>query len=288
MYINANRKVIPEKKFAITTNNRAFCYGDSVFESMCVHKGELLFPDLHISRMLNGLQSLQIIPPDFLSDDNYLQKHDAVLKLQKMAAQLCAKNNMVSFARIRFQCFRKEGGYYVPKTNECEWILVPAELNANHYDWNANGLHLDYYLKMQKNATLISNFKTGNSALYVLAAKYAAERNYDDIILCNNKNKIVETSRANIFFYADGVFVTPKLNDGATSGVMRKYVMDLLQRNNFVLKEISMSKEDVTAMDEAFSTNVVSGIKWVDTIGKKKFKNKTVKKVHELFIKSLV
>jgi len=46
-YINFNGEILPADTRLLTIANRAFRYGDGLFESMRLMKGKLKFPELH-------------------------------------------------------------------------------------------------------------------------------------------------------------------------------------------------------------------------------------------------
>ena len=55
--------------------------------------------------------------------------------------------------------------------------------------------------------------------VYVLAAIYAKEDNVDDVLLLNEKNKVIESTNANLFILdKDGSLITPPLSDGCLEG----------------------------------------------------------------------
>ena len=60
VFINFNGNFIPEETKVLTINNRAFKYGDGLFETMRMIKGELKFAELHSIRLQKGMKALKI------------------------------------------------------------------------------------------------------------------------------------------------------------------------------------------------------------------------------------
>jgi len=59
-FINFNSEIVPANSQLLTTANRAFRYGDGLFESMRLMKGQLKFADLHADRLQRGMKALKI------------------------------------------------------------------------------------------------------------------------------------------------------------------------------------------------------------------------------------
>ena len=49
-FINFNGQILPSDSKLLTIQNRAFRYGDGLFESMRMLKGQLKFADMHADR----------------------------------------------------------------------------------------------------------------------------------------------------------------------------------------------------------------------------------------------
>jgi branched-chain amino acid aminotransferase len=58
-YINFNGEILPADTKLLTIANRAFRYGDGLFESMRLMKGKLKFPELHAERLQKGMKLLK-------------------------------------------------------------------------------------------------------------------------------------------------------------------------------------------------------------------------------------
>src|SRR3954463_12962639 len=58
--INFNGDIIPANSQLLTIANRGFKYGDGLFESMRLMKGQLKFADQHADRLQRGMKALKI------------------------------------------------------------------------------------------------------------------------------------------------------------------------------------------------------------------------------------
>ena len=61
-YINYNGKLYVETEKIFTVNNRAFKFGDAIFETIRVANGKMLFLDDHLIRLKRGVDFLKLKP----------------------------------------------------------------------------------------------------------------------------------------------------------------------------------------------------------------------------------
>ena len=103
--INYNGEILPSDN-NLSSSNRAFLYGDGVFETLKIVNNTILFLEDHYFRLMASMRIVRMkIPNNFTLE--YLEAQ--ILNLAK--AQNCENS-----ARVRFTVFRNDGGfYYQPK-----------------------------------------------------------------------------------------------------------------------------------------------------------------------------
>ena len=143
-------------------------------------------------------------------------------------------------------------------------------------------LNLEWFSKENKNTTKLSNLKSLNSLVYVLASNYAEEKNLDDVIIFNQRKKPIESSNANIFVKKDGNLYTTLLSDGCVDGTMR-----LLICQNFKVVETSFTRKFLLDAEELFLTNSM-GIRWVAKLGNKEYYENKISKNIVGFLNTLI
>ena len=70
-WLNLNGTFIEEKTPVIRADNRAFRYGDGLFETMKVVVGAIRLRDLHFERLFKGMETLQIMLQGFINADMF-------------------------------------------------------------------------------------------------------------------------------------------------------------------------------------------------------------------------
>lgn len=95
------------------------------------------------------------------------------------------------------------------------------------------------------------------SCLYpngALATREAADRGYENAIMCDPLGLVSEFATANIFLAKDGVVSTPSPNGTFLNGITRQRVIGLLRLDGVEVHERSVTLDDVHTADEVFST----------------------------------
>jgi branched-chain amino acid aminotransferase len=266
VYINFNGEILPADSILLTIANRAFKYGDGLFESMRLMKGKLKFPELHAERLQKGMKALKI--------DGYSQADSWFLKEK---VEELARRNKIKHGRLRLTVYRDAEGLYAPTQNKMAYCLEIQPLDEPRYFLNERGLIMDVYTELPKPLNWLSNIKTCNSLIYVMAGIYKQQNKLDDVFLINQNRFLCEANSSNIFVWYQNHLYTPALSEGCVEGVMRRVVIQLALDNNIPITEAQINPEILNAADEVFLTNATKGIQWVMGYGVKRYFNRISK-----------
>jgi branched-chain amino acid aminotransferase len=270
-------KYFPNATPIIGPDNRAFRYGDGIFETLRVARGKIPLGKFHFERCFHGMDVMGFEIPALLTPEN----------LEKNILDLCRKNNHLESARVRINFFRGDGGLYDPESHRLHYIIQTWSLPENYIEINTNGLELTTYPLGRKSCDELSNLKSNSALIYVLAAKFAKDQKCNDAFVLNTSNNIADTTIANVCWIKDGEFFTNPLSEGIVAGVMRQYLINSLLENGIVVKEQPFNPVQILAADEIFTTNALYGIRWVGAFGGKKFGMVKTSQLYYQFIKPL-
>src|SRR5690606_2177958 len=135
-------------------------------------------------------------------------------------------------------------------------------------------LFKDYYV----NKDMLSNLKTTNKLLHVVASVYAKENGYANCLLVNTDKQVVEGINGNLFLMQGNVVKTPPLADGCLDGIIRKKIIEIVSATEGLeLLEESISPFELQKSDEMFLTNTIVGIQPISQYRKKTFGNSVSK-----------
>ena len=264
--VNFNGALIAENEVQLSTQNRAFKYGDAIFETIKVVNGKVVFLEDHYFRLMASMRMLRMkIPMEFTLE--FLQE-----EITKVVKELPE----ASMYRIRLTVFRKDGGLYTPVTNEIDYIIEGSPLEHTDKEVYKVDVFKDFY----NYSGLLSTVKTTNRMLNTLAAVFAEENDLDNCILLNERKGVVEAINGNLFIVKGNVVKTPALTEGCIKGIVRKKVIDIIEKHpDYTIEETAISPFEIQKADEVFITNAIIGIQSVTNYRKKEFSIEITNKI---------
>jgi branched-subunit amino acid aminotransferase/4-amino-4-deoxychorismate lyase len=266
-FVNYNGNVLPADQPVLLPNNRAFRYGDGVFETIRLMHGDILFFEKHLDRLK---RSMQLLGMKWRSDFTF---HNLYLLIR----HLDQVNELKGNGRIRLEIFRNEGGYYSPASNEVSFLIEAEPLLVAEYRLNENPLRIDLFSDMIRSRNKFSNIKSSNALAFVMAGIYKDQQGLDDCILLNDGGQICEALSSNIFLVSKDELYTPSLSEGCIAGVLREQVIGMGKERGKKIHEVPVTIEMLLKADEVFLTNVIDGIRWAGAFRQKRYFNVTSK-----------
>jgi len=259
--INFNGNIVAQDE-NILTQNRAFLYGDGVFETLKIVNNRILFLEDHYFRLMASMRVVRMeIPMNFTME--FFEEE--VLKLVQ-------ENEISASARARITVFRNDGGLYLPKTNEVSYLIHATALENTSYTLNTAEYEVDLYKDFYVTKQLLSSIKTTNKMINVTGSIFAHENGLANCLLVNDAKNVVEGLHGNLFMLIGKKLITPPISEGCLNGIMRKQILALAKKVEGieVLEEI-ISPFDLQKADELFLTNVITGIQPITKYRKKEF-----------------
>ncbi|MDC1534260.1 aminotransferase class IV [Polaribacter sp.] len=256
--INFNGTLESPENFTLTINNRAFKYGDGIFETVKVLNNNVVFWEDHYFRLMSSMRMLRMkIPMSFTLE--FLEAE--ILKTIK-------SQEASSSFRVRLSVYRQDGGLYTPTTNNIDYLIEVSPLKIQEKTSYTVDLFKDFY----NYSGLLSTVKTNNRMLNTLASVFASENDLDNAILLNEKKGVVEATNGNIFIVKGNTIKTPALTEGCIKGITRGKIIEIITKNvDFEVEETSISPFEIQKADEVFITNAITGIQIVTNYRKKVF-----------------
>ena len=259
--INFNGTIV-SNDISLLTQNRAFLFGDAVFETVKIVNDKILFLEDHYFRLMSSMRVVRMeIPMDFTME--YFEEQ--ILALAK------AKKLAVS-ARARITVYRNDGGYYLPQNNTVSFLINVESIDTTLYFINQGEYTVDLYTDFYVARQLLSSIKTTNKIINVTASIFASENGLDNCLLMNDGKNVIEALQGNLFMLKGNTLITPPVSEGCLNGVMRKQILALARKmENLEVVEQVISPFDLQKSDELFITNVIKGIQPITKYRKKEF-----------------
>ncbi|MBT5030950.1 MAG: aminodeoxychorismate lyase [Proteobacteria bacterium] len=241
--IEKPRDIVPSG--TVSATDRGFLYGDGLFETIAVQSNCPLLLDLHLNRLADGCERLDI-PID-------------VTKARKAVLKACTD---VELGVVRVSLTRGQGGEgYRPPVNAHPNLIVstrpwPNRFTANQEQGIETGLS-DVQLSCQP---LLAGLKHMNRLEQVMARLHSPKA-WPEVIMTNASREVIEGSFSNIFLLdPKGELITPDLSSCGVSGVIRKTVINLAndERRPVVVRNVRIS--ELLSATELFFTNSLIGV----------------------------
>ena len=243
-YYYINNQFVKSTKAMIPFNDAGFLYGDGLFETMRFDNRRIFSLEKHLARLKKGLD---IINLQFNTNAN---------DLSALLNEVINKNNLNS-GIIRLMITR--GDLSVINSQEIKpsiYISVKP-----FYKIPDNAVKVIYL--NEQNYPIIRYTPAIKSMNYIgnmLAKKDADNQGAYEPIFYNADDIITECAIRNIFYIKNNQVLTPSLDLGILSGVMRETIIDVVKSMGLNCKETHINLLDVHAMDEAFISSTGIGL----------------------------
>ena len=262
------------------TANRAFKYGDAVFETLKVVNGNILFLEDHYFRLMASMRVMRMeIPMTFTME--FIEA-----EVLKLISELGLVQNA---ARVRMTVYRDSEGLYLPDSDNISYVIDAKKLLKSSYELNHSACEVDLFKDHYITPQLLSTLKTNNRVVNVIASIFAKENELDNCLLLNSDKKVVEAINGNVFLVKGTTIKTPPLTDGCIKGIMRMQLIKLISKmEGFEVEEMSISPFELQKADEIFITNVIQGVVSISKYRKKEFNTSVAEKLVRLLNTYLV
>ena len=259
--INCNGNIVSQDTNGLS-QNRAFLFGDAVFETVKIVNSKILFLEDHYFRLMASMRVVRMeIPMNFTME-----------YMEEQILSLVAKNGLSNSARARVTVYRKDGGFYLPQSNEVSFLIQAMPLEKTLYVVEKESYEVDLYKDFYVSKQLLSSIKTTNRILNTTASIYADENGLDNCLLLNDAKNVIEAIQGNLFMVKGSKLITPPVSEGCLNGVMRKQILELAKKvSGLEVIEDVISPFELQKADELFITNVIKGVQPITKYRKKEF-----------------
>ena len=255
MFLVYNSDILAETDFQISANDRAFRYGDGLFETIRYEQNRIWFWPDHYARLTAGMRALHL---DLPTDTNESTVYQLIVNL------LVANHLSDQPARVKIQVWRQTGGLYTPTTHQANILITVQPGRPFAITERAK---VGIYDEVRLTYSPYSSFKTLSSLPYVMAGIAKQERGLDDVILlhADSENYLAECQASNLFWFDEGVLHTPAIETGCVNGIMRQHILRMAASIGQPVNVGFHSRHSLSLAEAVFACNV-SGIQWFRSI----------------------
>ncbi|RRB00029.1 aminotransferase class IV [Larkinella rosea] len=270
MNVVLNGDVQSEEAICLTPNDRAFQYGDGLFETIRYEQNEVRFWPDHYDRITRGMDAFSLRLPAQFDRDLLLSQILDLLKINNLLHQP---------ARIKLQVWRQPGGLYTPTSSQANF-LITARSGSDFAVTEKPVVGVFDAFRLSPSA--VSAYKTLNALPYVLAGIAKQKHNADDMILLDTHGHLAECIASNLFWITDNQLFTPALESGCIDGILRRQLLRLAPQHGFSIHQGLFLPDVLARVDAVLCTNV-SGIQWIRQIGETTFDKSPQNRLQAVF-----
>lgn len=234
----------------VSIDDRAYQYGDGLFETIAIRGNEPRLWDYHVQRLAKGCERLRIAMPDA---DELLGTLQNVLGKNKMPGGHCV-------AKIIVSAGSSEPGYR-------RGFAVAPEIHVGIF--RATALPIEYYRQGVDTVlcethlainSVTAGLKTLNRIEQVIARSEFTDTAAFEGLTLDAADNVICGTMSNVFLVTNKKIVTPSLDQCGVEGVMRRHIMTTLPNNDLTIEMRPFRISDLESVDEIFLSNSQFGI----------------------------
>lgn len=270
MNVVLNGDILREEAVWLLPDNRAFQYGDGLFETIRYEHHEVRFWPDHYDRITRGMAVLALHTHPLLDRDPLHSQIIDLLKANHLSDQP---------ARIKLQVWRKPGGLYTPTSFQTHYLITARSGPAFAL---TEKTAVGFFDAVRLSPSPVSAYKTLSALPYVLAGIAKQQQQADDMILLDTHGHLAECIASNLFWLKDNQLFTPSLASGCIDGILRRQLLRRALHDGLTVHEGLFLPDVLAAADAVFCTNV-AGIQWIRQIGGWTFSEKPLERIKTLY-----
>jgi len=254
---------------SIAGKNRAFRLGDGFFETIRVKDGAIPYWSAHYSRIQLACKALNLDIPYACGKELFVKTlHDFIYQ-----------GGVRKGGVLRITFFREGEGTYRPESNKLGYVAELRDTANNNFMLNDSGLRIGIYTDLKKSPGKFAPFKMMGMQVYIQASIWAQNNDYQDALILNDHNQIIEGTSSNLFVVIDGTIHTPPIKHGCVAGIMRMVIINTALKLGIPVYESSLDEKDLLKANEVFLTNATNGVRWVSGYREKRYFHNTSDKI---------
>ena len=230
----------------IDPTDRGIAYGDGLFATMRTGAEGVLFFETHQARLTAGAARL-----------GFQWQMSEALQQQLQALAIEYPQHCIKLIVTRGVGGR---GYTPPETVKPTEIVSVHTIPSHYIQWQQRGICLKTSSIRLGLQPLLAGVKHLNRLEQVLIKSHPLPQGFDDWLVTDIENNVIESSMANVFFIKGNCVFTPSLALCGVAGVMREQVMQALLEQNINIECLPVGAERLIEFDSAFITNSILGI----------------------------
>lgn len=234
---NWNGKEMPLLDVKVSVLDRAFLFGDAVYEVIRVYEKRLFRLDDHLDRLFCSLSSMQISGVEI----NEVRKR-IVTTLEHSGL----KDGLAYIQITRGEGVRH---HWYPENMQPNVLIFLDSFHDPYEDQRQHGTYAVTYTDIR---WARNDIKCTSLAANCMAAQYAHSRGCRDVIFVDGDGLVTEGSHTSVFAVKDGNVIIAPASAKVLPGITKRQVIELARLGDIPLREGRIKATAISELDEIF------------------------------------
>ncbi len=232
-------------KLLPSNTDRSLAFADGVFTTFRIQNQQIIFEQAHFIRLQEACQRLAIA---FCADEVKAAFSDCLVEAEKLK-----KYSLITVGKIIISAGNGGQGYTRQDDGMPNIYYQVKPLPIEMINKAQLGLSLGICQQRIPYFDAIAGLKTTNALVYVLATNEYQSHGWDEALLLDNDDNIIETCTANVWVeYMDGSIWTSDLSRCGVDGVFRQQLLQWFKRQKV---NVNISHQTIDTLLNALSDN---------------------------------
>lgn len=228
-----NGEIAPVEELKIPVLDRAYYFGDGVYDATSVANGRPFALKEHIDRFYNSCRLLEI--PFDMSEEKLTEE------LMKVVREFDGEQGLLYWQASRGTAYR--GHKYPEGDTKPNLMIMLNPINPAPMDKKVK------LITMEDTRYFHCNIKTLNLIPNVMAAQKAESQGCDETVF-HRGERVTECAHSNVSIIKDGVLRTAPLDNLILPGITRRHMIELAQELDIPVVEEPFTVEEMFDADE--------------------------------------
>ena len=232
---------------AASLDERAFQYGDGLFETIAIRNAAPRLLPLHLERLATGCQRLGLDAPG---------ESSLILAIQELIHRGDCGEGVL---KIIVSAGPGQRGYRRGGSRSSVWLGL-FERGAPGPPAGGDGVRVRICNTRLAIQPQLAGIKSLNRLEQVLARAEWDDDSVFEGLLLDTERRLVCGTMSNVFIVSDNTVVTPAITRCGVSGVMRRHLLAELHRADIETRVVDLGLDEALDADAMFLTNSQFGL----------------------------
>ncbi len=255
---NWNGQEMPLDEVRVPALDRAFLFGDAIYEVIRVYRGHPWRFEEHMDRLKSSLEGISIAGID--------------MPTVHARAIDTLRNSKLTEALVYIQITRgaAKRTHHFPAASTPNVLVYVEAFNDPYKTARATGVAAITYPDQR---WALNELKATSLLANCLAAQAAAEADCYEAILVDSNNRVTEGSHTSVFGVRKGKLIVSPAAPNILPGITKQQVLGLCQTGRIAVVEGKLTVDDLDTIEELFVTGTPEEILPVTVLNGRKVAN---------------